>query len=315
MATTIKYDVTDVPDSGGGEEVQPGMYAGKIVSVTHRTTKSNGDPANDLEVVVDVGSEFKRLWTYIGLGVGWKMKEFTQAVDLPPKGDLTAAKLKGLANKKVNVKVVADTGLDGEYRGKVKNLFKPGEGGAVTEAASSSSGDHEQTDYSEWELDDLKAELEEREIAVPKGRATVAKLVALLEEDDAAGDEPEDDADEPEEDKDAPPTDEYDEWDVDDLKEELKERDIAVPKGRVNEAKLIALLREDDAKSGGGDAAGDEAEPDEYEDEEVWPDQDLKDEISARNEQGAEIKVAGRGTRAKWIAALREDDANAEAPF
>lgn len=308
MATTIKYDVTDVETGGGGEDVQPAMYAGKIVSVTHRTQKTNGDPANDLEVVVDVGENYKRLWTYVGLGVGWKMREFTDAVGLPPKGELTAAKLKALANTKVNVKVVADTDQNGDYRGKIKNLFKPGEGGVTTE----SNGDHEDG-YETLDMDDLKAELAEREIAIPKGRVTEAKLIALLEADDEENGGGGGDDDAETETETAVTTDEYDEWELQDLKDELGEREIAVPKGRVNEAKLIALLREDDAAKGGG-GGEDEAEPDEYDDEEVWPDQDLKDELSARNEQGAEIKITGRANRAKLIAALREDDANAE-PF
>jgi hypothetical protein len=87
----IKYDVSGVEAGGGGEQPQPGLYKGKIVSVTPRKKKSNGDPTNDLEVVVDVGKEYSRLWTYIQLdnpASAWKLREFTDALGLPDKGGL-----------------------------------------------------------------------------------------------------------------------------------------------------------------------------------------------------------------------------------
>src|SRR4051812_46622015 len=126
---TIKVDVTDVEAGGGGEQPQPGLYNGKLVSVTHRDKKSNGDPTSDLEVIVDVGQEYSRLWSYINLespAARWKLREFLDAVGLPAKVELTPQKLKALQGKLVLAKVVADTDLDGEYRGKVKNLFMPG---------------------------------------------------------------------------------------------------------------------------------------------------------------------------------------------
>lgn len=309
MATTIKYDNTDVESGGGGESPQPGMYPGKIISVKHRTQKSNGDPCNDLEVVVDVGADYKRLWTYIGLekNTAWKMREFTDAVGLPAKGELTVAKLKSLEGKPVSVKVAADTDLDGEYRGKVKNLFKPGADGgkAAGKAATKEDGDHEETDYSDWSVEDLVAEIEERELEVPKGRKTAARLVAILVSDDEGEteDEPED---EPEDDDVV--ADEYDEWSVDDLVAEIEERELTVPKGRKTKATLVALLREND---GGSDDEADAAPEDEYDE---WDLADLKAEVAERNEQGAEIEISGRASKEKLVAALREDDANAE-PF
>ena len=122
----IKYDVSDVEAGGGGEQPQPALYKGKIVSVKHREKNARGEACNDLEVVVDVGEEFARLWTYIQLdnpATRWKLREFTDAMGLSPKGTIDPTKLKG---KAVTVKVAADTDLDGNYRGKIKNLFLPG---------------------------------------------------------------------------------------------------------------------------------------------------------------------------------------------
>jgi hypothetical protein len=306
--TTIRYDNTDVESGGGGEHAQPGMYAGKIVSVNHRTQKTDGSPVNDLEVVVDIGQEYRRLWTYIGLekNTAWKMREFTDAVGLPPKGTLTTAALKKLEGTKVNVKVSADTDLAGDYRGRVKNLFKPGEGGALTEATAEADG---AVDYDEWSIDDLKAELEERGIELPKGRLTESKLVTILQADDESAEEDED-----EDEDEAEVTDEYDEWELDDLKAEVEERGATgnLPKGRKTKQTYIDLLRELDEAGSDDDADTPDAEADEYD---TWDLADLKAEIAERNEQGAEIEVTGRASKEKLVAALREDDANAEVPF
>jgi hypothetical protein len=305
VATTIKYDNTDVESGGGGESPQPGMYPGKVISVKHRTQKSNGDPCNDLEVVVDVGEEYKRLWTYIGLekNTAWKMREFTDAVGLPAKGELTAAKIKSLEGKPVSVKVAADTDLDGEYRGKVKNLFKPGADGGKAEKAK--DADTPDESYDDWSVEDLVAEIEERELEVPKGRKTAARLVAILVSDDEGETEPDDD----DGDDDAAAADEYDDWPVDDLIAEIEERELDLPKGRKTKATLIQILR--DADSGGAEPDGDAEPEDEYDE---WDLADLKAEVAERNEQGAEIEISGRSSKEKLIAALREDDANAE-PF
>lgn len=305
---TIKYDNTDVETGGGGTPAQPGMYAGEIVSVTHRTSKADGSPANDLEVVVDIGPDYRRMWSYIGLGgnTAWKMREFTDALSLPPKGELTAQKLKSLSGKKVNVKVSADTDLDGEYRGKIKNLFRPGEGGETSNGSSASGGDGGDQGYDGMSIEDLVAEIEERGLDVPSGRKTIAKLVTVLEEaDEAAGGESQAGDD-------TAPLDDYDEWDEQDLKDEIEAQGLTgnLPSGRQTKAKLIAFLREN---ADGGAAANPDA-PDAPEDDyDEWPDDDLRDEVASRQEQGVEIKITGRPNRDKWLAVLREDDANATA--
>lgn len=303
--TVIKYDVSDVPEGGGGEDPQPGMYKGKIVSVTHRSQKSDGSPANDLEVVVDVGSDYKRLWTYIGLeaNTAWKLREFTDALGLPAKGGIDPAKI-SKQQPEVNVKVSADTDLEGNYRGKVKNLFKPGKADEKGEGDTPASGGD---DYSEWSTDDLTAEIENRGLDLPKGRKTVDKLAEVLENDDAETAKAQSDDEEPA----AGLPDEYadiDEWDADDLKAELEKLSLKVS-GRFSEDKARDLIIEHVSSNGSEPEDEDgEAEADDYDE---WELQELKDEIEVRKGQGAEIEIGGRQTKEKLITALREDDKTA----
>lgn len=319
---TIKIDVTDVESGGGGEQPQPGMYAGKIVSVTHRDKKANGDATNDLEVVVDVGQEYVRLWSYINLdstAAKWKVREFLDAVGLPAKVELTPKKLKDIEGTKVNVKIAADKDLDGDYRGKIKNLFKPGSGGEEP-----ASGDDDGEDfYAEWTDEDLKAELKEKDIKL-SGRFSREKAIAALSESEPEPDEPEADAeptgDVPEVPEELLPDlnsdpDFYAEWPDEDIKGYVVDLGDAITiEGRYGRQKAIdALVALAEAVEGGG-SGGDSNDTPEADDLDEWSDQDLKDEIAARKEQGVEIDVTGRWTREKAIEALRADNANAD-PF
>jgi hypothetical protein len=304
--TVIKYDVSDVESGGGGEDPQPGMYKGKIVSVTHRTKKSNGDPANDLEVVVDIGAQYKRLWTYIALdnqSAAWKLREFTDALGIAPKGSIDTAKITK-QQPEVNVKVSADTDQEGNYRGRVKNLFKPGI--ATDEEDGEGDGEAADAGYSEWSVEDLAAEIETRGLDMPAGRKTVAKLAEVLETDDAEGGEPaepEDNSAEvnlPEEYQD------IDSWEDSDLKEVLEELDLKVS-GRFSAQKARDLIIEHVSENGSAPEAEAEAEA-EGDDYDEWELQDLLDEIETRVAQGAEIEISGRKTKDKAVTALREDD-------
>lgn len=319
---SIKYDVSDVEAGGGGVQPQPALYKGKIVDMTHRSKKADGSVVSDLEVVVDVGQEYARLWTYVKLpddpnysqsAHGWKLRELTDALDLPPKGSIDPKKITS-QKPSVLVKVKSDTDEDGDYRGKIKNLFKPGsvEDGDVIEATS--GGGAAADDFTAWDDDDLKAELAEKEITV-SGRWSREKAIAALEE--AAGDG---DA-EPEAEPDAEPTTEDDDFDItnvdgledfenwtnEDLKEELENIQVKLS-GRFSETKAREAIIEHHREAAGG---GDGAVEDEYDE---WTDEDLDDEIKSRNEQGADIKISGRKNRQKMIDALREDNKNAE-PF
>lgn len=309
----IKYDVADVATSGGGVQPQPAMYKGKLVSITNRKKKTDGTAISDLEVVVDIGGEYARLWTYIKLpddpnwevsAHGWKLREFTDALGLPPKGGLDPKKLEG---KQVLVKVKADTDQDGDYRGKIKNLFKPGS--VDEDVVESENGEVDETDYAEWTIEDLKAELADRNLKVT-GRFSRDKAVELLSENGA------EEAEEVEVDEIIVPEgyEDLDEWSDDDLKEELNSKGIKIT-GRFSSQKARdAILA---AITGVEDEEVEEAEDEEPEvtdDYDEWDQDELVTEVATRNEQGADIKISGRKTKEKLISLLREDDKNAE-PF
>jgi hypothetical protein len=245
---TVKYDLEDV-ESGGGEQPQPAVYTVKLAEVNDRR---GVDGHNDLEVIVDFFQDegLARVWSYINFGDSsrWKFREFTDALGLKPKGSFDPAKLVG---KKVNVKITGDQ-YQGDYRARVNRWLKPGkveeDGEVEEETIEAEEPAAEGEDYSEWTLDELKDEIEERGLEVPAGRKTTAKLITVLEEDDAeaepeAEEEPEAEAE----------TDDYDEWPLNDLKDEVSERGLDLPemaKGRgaaaANKKALIELLREDD---------------------------------------------------------------------
>lgn len=353
----IKYDVSDVEAGGGGEQPDPKMYPGKIVSLLNRKKRSDGAAISDFEVVVDIGSKYVRLWTYVKLpddpnwakdSHGWKLRELTDALGLPPKGSIDPKKVAGTP---VLVKVVADSDLEGNYRGKIKNLFpltdeakaQYGEEPEDAEPAEAGSdeGPYERSEIESWDDSDIKSYADEIGAEGPQsGRAWKTKLIdSIIEAQDAStegdGDENQDaveagpglegvEQEVLDELKDDP--EHYSEWSDDDVKWMVEGLGIDgnVPtKGRGWRAKAVAAIVELAAGGGesGGEAAaeGDAEVPDDYDDEQedgspLWSDSDLKDEIAERNEQGAEIKVAGRATRQKMIDALREDNKNAE-PF
>lgn len=292
MSPVIKYDVTDVePNEGAYLQPQPGLYDAKIVELNPR----NSDGKNDIEVIVEVitKGEFQgaKLWSYINQGEAsrWKMREFTDALDLPAKGGFDTTKNIG---KKVRIKVTAGS-WEGEYRARLQRFLKPGD--SVDGDDGAASGD---VGYDDWSDDDIKAELEEKELKVA-GRWTREKAVALLEEaDDGSGGGNDDDAAAASE-----PEDEYDEWSLDDLKAEAEEKGILgnVP-GRKTKEKLIEALRAAAGGSGDDAAAGE----DDYDE---W---DIEELIQEAKDRDLEIP-SGRKTTEKMIALLREDD-NAD-PF
>lgn len=334
----IKYNVENVESGGGGEQPQPALYKGKIAAMTARTEKADGSAVRDLEIVVDVGSEYARLWTYVKTpddpnyneaAHGWKFRELTDALKLQPKGSLDTAKMIG---KEVNVKVVADTNLDGEYRGRIRSMFAPGkiaedgddlgEGGGAEEPLT-------QEELAEWSNDDLKEELEARSITL-SGRFSSQKAIAAILEDQG---EPEAEAEtEPDEDGSGNGavggldpelledlrTDPafYDDWAEDDLKSYADDLGISGNvSGRKTKAKfveaIVALAGSAEAlMDGAGEASGETVE-DDYDE---WTQDELNDEVATRLEAGAEIKFTGRKTKEKLITALREDDKVAE-PF
>lgn len=335
----VKYDVSNVEAGGGGEQPQPGLYAGTIQSMEARKEKANGDPVRDLVIVINVGEEYANLWTYVKtpddpnyneVAHGWKLRELTDALKLPPKGQIDTAKMKG---KKVNVKVVADTNLEGEYRGRVRSLFAPGkieeDGDGLPDGGGETDEPLTAEELAEWSNDDLKEELKAMEITLAGRFSKDKAIAAILEGQDGA--EPEAEADEepdvsngsgvldPELAADLS-TDAafYAEWSDEDIAQYATDIGIAGNvTGRKNRSKYIAAIvalaeAAGPWQNGDGDGSGAaDTPPDDYDE---WTQDELSDEIVTRNEQDAGIDIKGRKTKEKMIAALREDDKVAE-PF
>jgi hypothetical protein len=102
--------------------------------------------------------------------------------------------------------------------------------------------DEDEQDYEEMTLKELKDEIEERELEI-EGKATKAKLIEALEEnDDEDEDEDEDDDDDDEVD--------YEEYSLKELKDELKERSL---KTAGKKDVLVARLEKDDKAGSDGE--------------------------------------------------------------
>jgi hypothetical protein len=287
MAKLIEYDNTGVDESGGGTgvKVRPGVRVAKIERCIQRTEKRDGSPANDVEVALNFGEEFDWGFTYIGLSEvsDWKLAEFTRALGLKEKGKFDPDKLIG---KYLRVKVNSNT-YEGEYSPDMGKLMKiqPGdieawesgngsasefsqsaaagpdtdeEGDAEPEAAADNfyrEGKPDPEDpsetvssYDEWSDEDLEAEITDRELSLPGGRGSKKKkMTDALRADDEAQGTAEEEGEEGE------GGDDYENWDLDQLKAEWQERELGelpTVRGRNADArlqkKLVEELRADD---------------------------------------------------------------------
>lgn len=286
MAKLIPYDVEGVETSGGtGVKPPVGVAPCRIVSAEQREKKKSGDPANDIVLALDFGSEYDWLYEYVGLDIDWKLAEFIRAIGLKDKGKLDLDKhAKGkVIRAKVNPAV-----YNGQPTVEIGRLMKaqPGDeekiGQAVNAASSNGDGPDEEEDgtptasgkeypggpefvpsregdeetgsYDDWGDDDLEAECTDRGVTLAGGRGKKRdKMIKALRDEDAEvlggadGEEPEAEA-EP-----AADGDDYDEWDLDRLKQEWEERemgDLPAIRGRNAEtrmkAALVEAIREDD---------------------------------------------------------------------
>lgn len=122
-----------------------------------------------------------------------------------------------------------------------------GDGESEAEASAYPEGYEPQREtddnsYDDWDEGDLEGELNDRGLEVGSGRGNKkAKIIKALREDDenpltgeAAGD--------------GDGADEYDDWDLEQLVSEAKERELDVPRGRVTKDKIITILRKNDAE-------------------------------------------------------------------
>lgn len=266
--TKIAYDVTNV-ESSTGEQPKPGIYPATIASARQRDQKSDGSPANDIEIGFDLGPEYVRRFTYIQLDEAslWKMKELINALGLKGKGNLDLTKIVG---KKVRVKINADS-YDGEYKGKVGTILKAKAGKDEEESEEEPETEEPEEDEDEDEVDldeldrkELKAFISENDldIKVTKGMSEDdirAKITEALSEDDEEEEEDEDDEEddddseegeeesEEEDEEEDEEGDDYDTWTLAQLKSELKQRELTKKvKSPVTKDKAIKALRKDD---------------------------------------------------------------------
>jgi hypothetical protein len=289
MAKLIPYDVTGVETRAGGTgvKVKPGVRVAKIEICEQRDKKNDGSAANDIRVALNFGSEYDWGFTYIGLSEAsdWKLAEFVRAVGMKEKGRLDPEKQIG---KFIRVKVNSDT-YEGEYSPSMGRLMPPQPGdeeawesgnGSASELSNNGAEDEGPDDegepegeaegfyregqpdpddpnevvgsYDDWPDEDLAAEAEDRELTVPGGRGSKrTKLITALRDDDAAAGEEGGNGEEGE--AESGEEDDYESWDLDQLKTEWAERELGeLPKVRGRNAEtrlkgqLIEGLREDD---------------------------------------------------------------------
>lgn len=263
----IKYDNSEV-EASNFKQPTPGLYTMTIEEANHR----NENGKNDIEIVLVVnGGEFdkSKLWTYVGLSEAsaWKFRELTDALGLPAAGELDTNQL---VNKKMKVKVIGDQ-YQGEYRARA-GRFAPVDGSAVevvssgaepvAEDASAAAEPETDEPYNTWPLEDLVGAItEDAELSSQLPGLTLEGddavtdddkdyLVGFLEAADAGGldaylaENPWDEqGDAPEEKVD------YSAMSLDEVKEEIARRGLAVPKGRKPKTALIKILEENDAET------------------------------------------------------------------
>jgi hypothetical protein len=294
LAKLVNYDNTGVEESSGGTgvKVKPGVKIARIAKCTLRDQNKAGDPANDLELALDVGEEYDWVFSYIGLSdaAKWKMAEFTRALGLKESGKFDPDKMVG---KFLRVKINPDT-YDGAYSPRAGRFMKaqPGDEEAFEEGANSVSEMSNNGDGG--------PEAEPEDAAEPE--AGIGK--------DADGDPVYENPDfvasrEGEEDVGS-----YDDWADEDLVAECEDRGLTLPGGRGSKRnKAIKALRDEDAEVSGA-SEGDE-EPEAGDDYDDWELDALKAEWESR-EMGDLPSIRGRNaeTRLKKsiVEALREDD-------
>lgn len=293
----IKYDVSEAESR---RSLQPGPYLAVIDQMTDRTP----DKKNDIEVVLEVkAGEFKgnKIWTYLNLGEAsqWKLREFTDAVGLKPKGVLDTDRL--VRNKtEVGIIVTADS-YNGEYRGRVNKFISP--------------DDLEADDDSEDLDDEDLSDEDEDEVPAPKGKRGKAAAAKAVTGDDDDEEDDDDDEDEDEED--------YASLTLKELRALIDERDIeATAAQRKSKPKLIELLEEDDGEAD-DDEDEDEDEPDEDdegEDDDTDDDDDDEDDYSEWSIEELKEELESRGLRTagkkpSLIARLEKDDTIDTKPF
>jgi hypothetical protein len=236
----VKYDLSNVEDLPEREHAPVGTYRLKVVSCEAKPS-SNGNSMLEVRFHVThnasgkkVKEDYNDIWEYPILDhehpfVQNKTKNFLEAFGLKLKGDIDTDKMVG---KSVQAKLKSDTDQDGDYRPRVSKYMpvtvesdEPDE----PDADEAGSGDDDAVDLDAMDRKALIAFAEEEEVELPKKK----KLKKLSDEDlrdliqTSMSEDEGDDGDDGADDGDKEPVD-YDTWSTEDLKKELKERELPV---------------------------------------------------------------------------------------
>jgi len=250
----VKYDVKGVdPGQDFSEPIPTGMYIVRVSECALSVSNAGNDQiAVTYEVVEPDKWKNRLLWDYVVLEVGWKLRQFLEAVGhiQDGKGERGDFEPEEFIGRLVQARVKHQTSEEYGTRAKIGNVIAMPEDAAEVEAESPKSDDEEPLgwdDLAEMELDDLKDVIDDEDLdirvtkrsRVERIRERVAEALDIEEPEEEP--EPDDEPAEPEDEEDE---DDYPDWTVAELKSELKERGLATG-GK--QATLIKRLRKDDA--------------------------------------------------------------------
>lgn len=169
----VKYDVSDV-ESGSADAIKAGMYEAAITEASYGKSSNQNNMFTLVLTITKGDYKNRKLWHYIlPEQAEFRMREFTDALGLPPKGSVDTTKIIGTV---VGVRTVIQKSEEYGEQARVKNLL-PAAGGEE-------DGDDE-APYTEWETSELLEEVTARELTV-SGKKTKAALIRTLEADDEA---------------------------------------------------------------------------------------------------------------------------------
>ena len=261
----VKYDVRGV-ESGERPVLPAGVHTGKITQAD--ITKPDGKDQR-IELIVTVsknGTNFP-LYEYVNLEsetAKWKLRELLEAVGITSgkKGESGALDTdKMLLGKSIGVKTFirpADDARGFDEQARIRRMFKVDEAAEdediPEEEESEDEAEGDETEYDDMSLAELRKEAKSRGIKTVRLKADeiIDKLVEW-DEENAEGDEPEEEEPEDEDEaeaeaeaeEDEEPEDDYEEWSLEDLRTELKDRSLATKGGK---KVMITRLRRDDAE-------------------------------------------------------------------